>query len=330
MSESPADLQRQLYVNLYLSLVSFTLLYYDYLLTLPDEISRFWAHKKFSWAAFFFYLNRYVAFCGNIPVFVEYFLNTPVSPQKSFICQKLQSFHQYFAVISQVIVAIILIMRTYALYEFKKWTLALMLTVSGAAIAFGLWVLLAGKASQFVNHDLPSVGCPAVLTQTQAMRIGAGWAGMLVFDVMIFILTFAKALSLRSRTVHGLLTLMIRDGSIYFAVMIASNLGNILTFMLGGSRIHGAAMTFTNVISTVMITRLMLNLRDPKLVEAKGSRYTTTTSRSSGPMSTLVDRAELTRFTGFSSGLDPGSMIHDDRERDGDSDIELIPFSRLS
>ena len=49
------------------------ILYYDHALTLHMEIQRFWNRGSFKWGTFFFFLNRYLAFLGHIPVIVQYF-----------------------------------------------------------------------------------------------------------------------------------------------------------------------------------------------------------------------------------------------------------------
>ncbi|KAF8055681.1 hypothetical protein FPV67DRAFT_804090 [Lyophyllum atratum] len=48
------------------------ILYYDYTLTLPAEVQRFWS-SPLSWAPSFFYVNRYLALFGHIPVMIQYY-----------------------------------------------------------------------------------------------------------------------------------------------------------------------------------------------------------------------------------------------------------------
>lgn len=79
-------------INYYVSLVSFgkcvhlvydvqsklrisVILYYDHALTLPMEIQRFWM-RGFTWATMFFFINRYLAFLGHIPVIIQVFWRT--------------------------------------------------------------------------------------------------------------------------------------------------------------------------------------------------------------------------------------------------------------
>lgn len=73
-------------------------------------------------------------------------------------------------------------------------------------------------------------------------------------------------------------------------VIIVSNLANILTFFLGDARIRGVVTTFTNVISSTMLSRLMLNIRDPKLVRT--------------PLSTTV-----TEYPMISTFIDPPTRL---------------------
>ena len=145
-------------INYYVSLVSFgkcvhlvcdvlskltipVILYYDHALTLSMEIQRFWI-RRFTWATLFFFINRYLAFLGHIPVIIQVFwspsnlshkftvsIHSSVEEictikrisgrrQSNFLltdwkvlhlhlnpsCRLLQSYHQYFVVAIQFIV----------------------------------------------------------------------------------------------------------------------------------------------------------------------------------------------------------------------------------
>ncbi|KAG6819730.1 hypothetical protein H0H93_009204 [Arthromyces matolae] len=90
-----------------------------------------------------------------------------------------------------------------------------------------------------------------------------------------------KTFSMRKTILQGtgLLSVLLRDGTMYFAVIIVSNVGSILSFIVRDSHssffpipnplfqdyTRGIPTPFTNIISSIMISRLMLNLRDPKL-----------------------------------------------------------------
>ncbi|KAE9403555.1 hypothetical protein BT96DRAFT_487221 [Gymnopus androsaceus JB14] len=60
--------------------------------------------------------------------------------------------------------------------------------------------------------------------------------------------------------------------------MSLSAMANILTFLLGNSQTRGVWTTFTNAISSVMMSRLILNLRDSRLsIPLQHSNRTTLT-----------------------------------------------------
>ncbi|KAJ7101342.1 hypothetical protein B0H15DRAFT_796164 [Mycena belliarum] len=198
---------------------------------------------------------------------------------------------EYFAVATQTLIGIMLIIRTYALYDRDRRVLAFMICVSAGVIAVGVWsVLGAPDADPGEKIDvLPfSLGCATSVPFSQRIGLAAAWAGMGVFDCTIFFLTVYRALS-KTRA-HGidLFTVLLRDGSIYFGVIVLSNLSNILTFIPRSTAAcvlpradpahantepqpytRGLPTTFINVISSLMITRLMLNLRDPALAHTR-------------------------------------------------------------
>ncbi|KAJ7484783.1 hypothetical protein B0H11DRAFT_2231460 [Mycena galericulata] len=281
---SAIEIQEQVNSNYYLNLVSFTFLFYDYFLTLDWEVSRYWG-SALTAPNGLFYLNRYGTLFGTIPVVVKYFWTTESTPHK------IASYHQYFAVVTQIIVGVMLILRTHALYERNRRILVLMVCVSAAVIGVGLWAILSGSSVD-ADEDTTDlhlyIGCPSTVSSSQTRRLAAAWGGMGVFDCTIFFLTLYRALTRWRSSDVNLLTVLIRDGSIYFGVIAMSNLANILTFLLGGPYTRGIATTFTNVISSIMIPRLMLNLRDPSLSSVSGRLSESATLTGDGIFSTYL------------------------------------------
>ncbi|KAJ7101348.1 hypothetical protein B0H15DRAFT_815760 [Mycena belliarum] len=273
------QLQSRLNSNYYFNLVSFTLLFYDYFLTLNWEISRYWASPR-TGPKILFYANRYGTLLGNIPVVIQYFWSVEPTAQKIAICRGLESYHQYFIIVTQVMVGVMQILRTFALYERNKRVLMFMCAVAIGAVVTGLWSVITGKTGNTDQNLKLYFGCNYPISKAQGISLASAWAGLAVFDCMIFLLTLYKAFSRRRPIGTGLFTVLLRDGSIYFGVILMSNLSNILTFALGDDFTRGMPTTFTNIISSIMITRLMLNLRDPALTRMVGrpSRSTVVTS----------------------------------------------------
>ncbi|KAJ7431241.1 hypothetical protein B0H11DRAFT_2131528 [Mycena galericulata] len=296
---SMAEIQTQLNSSYYLSAISFTILFYDYFLTFHWETSRYW-NTKITWPMGLFFANRYGTLLGNIPIVFQSFWTTPGTLHKLRVrthpllyriflyifpdvwllpafcptrltihlsfsrCRFLNTYHQFFIVVMQAIGAAVLILRTYALYGRNNRVLILMVVVFAAVVGVSIWgTLSSGKAASNVPDLLLYIGCTYEITHAQSIGLIIAWASLGGFDCMIFFLTLYRALSQWHVTGLKLITVLLRDGTfIKFFVMAISNLSNILTFV-GHTR--GVATTFTNIISSIMISRLMLNLRDPAL-----------------------------------------------------------------
>ncbi|PPQ91013.1 hypothetical protein CVT25_013938, partial [Psilocybe cyanescens] len=279
------------------------ILYYDYLLTLPREIDRFWASRRITWASSLFYLNRYLSLLGHGPVIFQYFWRSsdPDRLDVSFQCisskcVKMSTFHEYLAVIIQVIVGLLLIMRTYALYNCNKAILILICSAGLTVICFG------------ISYDPLNLG------------LAEAWTGMLAFDILIFTMILYKSITYRRQGSH-ILQVMLRDGTIYFGYVVRSQQQRSLSMLAATSSVllsfhvcpvFWFSLSLTNIplalsseiprirtfdiifdltslpllelrtgydcnphqyvrrllrsrVSSTMISRLMLNLRDPKI-----------------------------------------------------------------
>ncbi|KAJ7131497.1 hypothetical protein C8R43DRAFT_1133724 [Mycena crocata] len=286
------------------TLNTLALLFYDYFLTLGWESSRYWGAKA-SWPTVLFFLNRYGTLLGNVPVVIQAFWTAPVSTNKISMYTAFSNGlyfdpHPYFIIIIQIIVGVMLILRTYALYQRSKRVLSLLVVFSAGVIGVGVWSTVFSGTAGNPGADLPLyIGCTYEITKPQSVGLVIAWAAMGVFDCLIFFLTLYRALSQRHRTRLPLLTVLLRDGSVYFGVMVISNLSNILTFLFGGPYTRGVATTFTNIISSLMISRLMLNLRDPSL---------STISNRSGCDPTSRDTMFSTYLTPSTAGHDHGGL----------------------
>ncbi|KAF8176249.1 hypothetical protein K438DRAFT_2022725 [Mycena galopus ATCC 62051] len=294
---SPADIQGQLIAGVF-DIWPFTLLVYDHLLTLDWEISRYWGEAFApTMPNVLFFANRYGTLFGNIPVIIPYFWNTQSLAGKIttcglsyFSCRSLESFHQYFIVGTQLLVGVMLLLRTYALYERSKRVLVLMLGVAVGTVAVGLWSVIASTSSD--TSITPYFGCNFPTPRSEGNSLAVAWAGVTIFDSTIFLLTLYRVFGRHRANGSDLYTILLRDGvafsfssyvpssvcasnalvpgSLYFGVMVMSNLANILMLVIGGPYSRGIVTTFTNIISSIMITRLMLNLRDPMLAHMSG------------------------------------------------------------
>ncbi|KAI0709404.1 hypothetical protein C8Q76DRAFT_743223 [Earliella scabrosa] len=122
-------------------------------------------------------------------------------------------YHQVYAVLSQAIVAVLLILRTYALYNCSKRMLAVLIGMYMGGAIQSLTAILTSKSPLNTHFPLgfKYSGCDLSLTDDQGFHLALAWSAMLWFDTIIFVLTFYKAIKLRHEMPGGLLVTMFRD-----------------------------------------------------------------------------------------------------------------------
>ncbi|KAF9496419.1 hypothetical protein BDN71DRAFT_1588954 [Pleurotus eryngii] len=189
----------------------------------------------------------------------------------------------------------ILILRTSALYnndrrvKYALSSLIILMSINGGV----QWYLstFTGPPGPSVNRTIVEnsafhPGCYIPYGHRQYIEIASEWGLLLIFDATVFVMTIRKTLPLVRNECSGnsnLWVALLRDGSIYFALLSISNLANICVLLSAPVSLR-CSMTpkqnllrllqpylkplfpiFVNILSITAISRLMLNLRDPFL-----------------------------------------------------------------
>jgi hypothetical protein len=124
--------------KLYAVLVADSVLIYDHMATITDEITFIWCRPK-ALSAILFLVNRYVALLGNVYMLYVYFL--PISDERFQLwfsdtcrfaqqnpsCQRQLIFRDLLFFFQQILVCLILTIRIYALYCCSKRLLTWMI-----------------------------------------------------------------------------------------------------------------------------------------------------------------------------------------------------------
>ncbi|KDR79537.1 hypothetical protein GALMADRAFT_154408 [Galerina marginata CBS 339.88] len=327
----PDSVQTQLFIYNCTLCASFVILYYDYFLTVQDEYDRYWlSARKFTFGWTLFFINRYVVILGNIPVMYLYFWSGS-EPDRLQRCLTIGDYHEFLIVVSQVVIGSIVILRTRAIYGRSRRILFLLVVVAVAVTAYGMRSILLEKVDIYSKSDLTSSGCLLPLSNDGArgmyflstphyydslrlqflflLGLAEAWSGHVCFDSLVFFLTLYKSLTSK-RAGFSILTVMLRDGTIYFGVMVLASISVILSFELYPDYLKGMTSTATNVLSSTMISRLMLNLRDPLLSTEHDARQ-----REEIILSNLVFEA------GAAASTSPSNKSLSDEEWTGSGDI---------
>ncbi|KAJ6571446.1 hypothetical protein B0H19DRAFT_937511, partial [Mycena capillaripes] len=246
-------------------------LYFDHLLTFGDEIRFLWKKTKTA-STYCFLLNRYLAFFGDVVVTVFIYTTVPDSVRKHVsvtLCKRVNLFRQLLLIFNQTAICLLLTLRIYALYGRQTKVWVYMLGAGACLMAISLWAV-SGKG----GTPVPGVeGCHIANSEEMFDHtdLAVPWEALFTYDVIIFVALFYRSLQTRRASVtmrsEPLLSVLIRDGAVYFVVMALINLANILTFYMAGPLLRGCLSTMASSLSVTMMSRLMLNLH---AVESKG------------------------------------------------------------
>ncbi|KDQ22140.1 hypothetical protein PLEOSDRAFT_163045 [Pleurotus ostreatus PC15] len=240
------------------SLASCVMLFYDIVLTFGDEVEKVW-RKKFTPVTFLWFMasfNRYLSPLGYIVIIVSFH-----DPWPKSICNRYVLFPEALKVCTSVAIGIIFILRLYAIYSGSRIIVVCAGLLLAAQLGVKTWAFTDGT-----SLSLPPglTGCILVGKSPPGERFVYTWIAELVFDSVIFFATLGRTFYLyhtTKRNTSTLIELIMRDGIIYFAVIFVANLVTVLIFLFAPPDIKAINASFSTLITSLMVSRLMLNLR---------------------------------------------------------------------
>jgi hypothetical protein len=247
----------------YAELASTVVVVYDHLITLDGEVELIW---KSSWSMgkTLFVLNRYYTLFSII--FNNYAL-FGYTLTDSF-CLRWFQWQGWICLAACMIAQVILQMRLYALYFLNKKVLVLM--VVGFLIASALSATVMGTVLSGITAT-PSYafpGTPFCIAFGVPNHFFLFWVPILFFEIFLCWLALFRGfqtLNFNGSLYHAgrhIVNVLIRDSVMYFLVMFAAYLTNMLIWVAGPQSLLELPIGFSVALSCVMGNRLILNIRD--------------------------------------------------------------------
>ncbi|KAJ7501182.1 hypothetical protein B0H11DRAFT_2225003 [Mycena galericulata] len=244
-------------ITRYAYLVCLVIVIYDHLLTFSTEVKYIWL-TKLRTSTCWFLAARYIGLIGNITVSVFYFVRFYVLSQRMYIVWEI------FIITLELLIETTLCIRVFAMYNRNLWVgvpLLALVCIGGILIMVGVVKLVPAQ-----NLAAPGLnGCNTPYPRYAAEHFAKAWIIVLVCDVLVFALTVRQAYmqSHTSRLHNGsLIQRMLKDGCMYFGVIVLAIIANISTWYLGDILLAGFLSWFTTSLSLTLLCRLMLNLHE--------------------------------------------------------------------
>jgi len=246
----------------YSQLASGTIILFDHLVTLDDEVEFIW-RRPWSLGKGLFILNRYYSLISVIVNTYGLF-----SPHLSHsFCLNFFRWQGWTGLIAGMIAEVILQMRLYALYSLNKKVLALMgscFIIATAASAAVMGTVLSNLTATAVPLTPNLIFC---VPFNISHHFFAFWIPMLAFETLLCGLALYKGYeTFRSstspyRSGQRLVNILIRDSVLYFLIMFATYLTNLLVWITASQNLLEVPIGFSVALSCVMGNRVILNVR---------------------------------------------------------------------
>lgn len=218
-----------------------------------DEVERVWL-QKFTPMTGLWFLNRYLSPLGYIVIIASFH-----QPWSKEVCNHYVLFPEALKFVTSFTIGVIFIIRLYAIYSRSVMVAVLGALCLAAELGVKVWSFTDGT-----SLTLPQglVGC--ILVGRDDRRFVFTWIAELAFDSVIFFATLYRVIQhnrMHRGSAASLLHLILRDGVIYFAVIFIANLVTVLMFLLASPDIKAINASFSTLITSLMVSRLILNLR---------------------------------------------------------------------
>ncbi|XP_006460616.1 hypothetical protein AGABI2DRAFT_117555 [Agaricus bisporus var. bisporus H97] len=294
----------------YFQIAAVTMLTYDHLITLGQEVEMIWMRPK-SAASLLFFLNRYATLAQLIILLVSF--NDPSwkgqayvllyqlfddlsSLESCFRCDNYVLFEGCSYVALVAIGQLIMILRVVAIYgRSKKIFVFLLLIWTGQII-----ISVVGLRTGFAVPLPPGiVGC--ILTGNGTL-FPSLWIAPLIFDSSIFLLTIYRTKESIGQLFKSIIkggasdravTILLRDGLAYYFLIFLANLMNCLVYFTAEPDIKQVGASFSQLLTCTMISRLVLNLRS--LSNAHSGHTTRITALEFNNQHDLLDQSTSTQ-----------------------------------
>ncbi|GLB38975.1 putative amino acid permease [Lyophyllum shimeji] len=233
----------QIQIHDILHVLGVSVLLYDYLITVGDEVDYMWLFPK-GRSTWWYFVNRYFSILSNIAVTVLNFTSLANTRFK-------RAFHQ------PALICLLFSLRVSALYGRSLWVVGFMIGTAAGLGAVALVQLFGQKSAP--SQLAP--GCHIGISHRTATRFSIAWGTVFVYDVLLFGLSIVK--TLQTRRNHGMIPiveLVFRDGAIYFAIITVVNGANMITYWTSGPFMRGGLSTFAGCVSSTLMSRIMLNM----------------------------------------------------------------------
>jgi len=252
--------QQAINVN-YVNLIAVTLLVYDTLLTLGDEILYIW-RVKWTFIKCVYIASKYLAFVDGV-LMLLFLFDTNLD---HVTCFTLYSATTYVIIAGIVLAEIILLMRTCALWGLSRYILWYLILIDLAAVTVSVVKLRSsfhGNKLEFVPSPIPTIRpCFPVFQDTVVDNIYVDFICVMAIELNVLILTFWRGFLHWKRSTNPLIYVFYRDGVVYLVCLVAISATNVVFFLTQNTNFYWNVMLEPQrIVHAILAAHMIINVR---------------------------------------------------------------------
>ncbi|KAH6912858.1 hypothetical protein BKA70DRAFT_1422412 [Coprinopsis sp. MPI-PUGE-AT-0042] len=267
------DVSWQMGTN-YMGFAAFTMLVWDHMDTFADEVNYIWFGTKGP-IVYLFLLNRYLTPLGFMVNLYAY-LSPMWTPEVrafptlqcrawtyiSSSCDRFIRFEGAMTVTGINVVAIMMFLRIYALYNQNRPILVGVLILLIIEFSVNAYLLTHGERVHH-NPDSGVVACTMIFSPKVPGWLAASSAWLpLIYDTVILGLTINRTLpSLKNRRTSYIMTRLFQDGLVYYSAIFAVTLVLTLMIVSAPPGIQNITAQLELLLTVAMMSRITINLK---------------------------------------------------------------------
>jgi len=256
----------------FFDLASATLILYNYVLTLRDEIEYFWG-VKWTGVTLLFFATRYLPFI-DVGIFLTHQILDSPSPH---LCSVLDHINGWSFMIGITVADIILMVRTWAIWNRTPRIAGVLVVIFLATFIpmyYCLYLFL--NSVQFARDPLKEfTGC--FISSASPILFGS-YALLMAFETIIFTMTLVKAWRSHKNVQSTLLRTLYRDGLLFYFYLMAISILNVLVLIFAPREMANMLAFMHRTLHALLSGSILINLRRARADIGNGTEATKATN----------------------------------------------------
>jgi len=247
----------------YANLAAVTILAYDTLLSIDDEITHVW-RSKWTFMKFMYIASKYLAFLDGSLILLVYF----DSNMGSSTCSTIYSATTYIIVAGVVLTEIILLLRTYALWGLSRYVLWYIAVFDIGCVILAVIKLRSSmnvNNVRYVPSPIPTIRHCFPVFGDKRDEVYIDFMCVMAAELNVLLLTLWRGVRHWKRSGNQLVRIFYRDGVIYLVSLVVISSINVVINVIDDLNFYYNVMLESQRIAhAVLSAHLILNVRKLK------------------------------------------------------------------